>query len=104
IAPGVQRDPLDTVLEAAQRVHAPGPEQLAQQIDEPGSADALRRPTSDHTEPEPPVVVERDILNRALQSRHTAGDGAPLERGAGGTRCRKDAMTIAHQQLGVRTD
>ena len=33
-ARGVQRDPLDAVLEAAHRVHAAGPEQFAQQIDQ----------------------------------------------------------------------
>jgi hypothetical protein len=70
----------------------------------PGSADPLRRAAADHAQPKRPVVVDRNVFDRAVEARHTAGDRAAFERRTRGTRRRQDAMPIAQQQLRVRAD
>ena len=67
-ASGIERDALDAVLEAAHRVHATGAQQLAQQIDQARSADALRRAAADHAEAERSVIVDAT----RPRSRHRA--------------------------------
>src|SRR5262249_43393188 len=49
---GVEHDALEAVFESPHRVHAARSQQLAEQIDESGSADAFRRAAPDDAEPE----------------------------------------------------
>ena len=62
------------------------------------------RAVADHAERERAVVVERDVLDRAVQRRHAARDRAALERRPGRARRRQDPVPVAEDQLGVGAD
>ena len=54
IARLIERETFDAVIEAAHLVHAPGAQQFAHQVDEPGTTDPLGDAAANHAERERP--------------------------------------------------
>ena len=50
------------------------------------------------------VGADRDILDRAVEPGHAAGDRAAFKRRPGRARCRQDAVLVAQDQLRIGAD
>src|SRR5580698_3459660 len=100
----VKRDALNIILKAAHIIHAAGTKQLAEQIDQARTADALGWNIADDSKAKGLIIGNRHRFDCSIQRRHATRDGSALESGASGTRGRQNAMLVAHDQLGIRPD
>src|SRR6266566_6943449 len=78
-------------------------EELRDRVDKTGAAEAHRVDVADHRQPDG-AVDDLYALDRAVGGTHAAADLRRLERGPGGSRCRKRFRRRAEHDLGVRAD